>query len=126
MNKQIITNKQNIMNKQGGCKMYNTEKDGLSRTTIVTLIVLVIIFLAVTINVVYADLTLTSRYDVTYEPYRVKSGDTIYGIAKEHYQSDYPIGFEEYWHEIESYNNISNPSKIHPGDIIYIPTYTKK
>jgi len=47
------------------------------------------------------------------ENYTVQSGDTLLGIAQKFGISD--------WHDLATLNNITDPTSLHPGDILKIP-----
>jgi len=50
---------------------------------------------------------------LTGETYTVQSGDTLLGIAQKFGISD--------WHEIAELNGITDPTSLHPGDVLKIP-----
>lgn len=64
-------------------------------------------------NLIYAgQMLIIPTESISYYTYVVKSGDTLSGIAKK-YSTNYKA--------LASYNGISNPNKIYPGQIIKIP-----
>jgi LysM repeat protein len=48
----------------------------------------------------------------TYNTYRVRRGDTLYGIARAHCTG---------WKTLAQYNNLPNAARIEPGQILRIP-----
>jgi nucleoid-associated protein YgaU len=60
-------------------------------------------------TVIIADQTITGNQ------YTVVKGDSLWGIALRAYQDGYQ------WVKIANENNLSNPNKIHPGNVLSIP-----
>ena len=57
-----------------------------------------------------------TQASTTQGTYTVKSGDTLYGISRQHFNGD-----DQYWDEIAALNGIKAPYNIYPGDELKVP-----
>ncbi len=89
---------------------------------ITILIYLVMILLAIGAGAISSHI---EKNEVqVYEPYNVKSGDTVWTIAEEYTSDEYDI--RKTVRAINKFNDLEN-SVIHGGDVIYVPvTYRGK
>jgi cell division protein YceG involved in septum cleavage len=80
-------------------------------------VIIVMLLLGVSIRAYYNHKTLNGKNQINYISYTVKSGDTIYNIAKDHKPEGKKLN--NYIVEIQVKNNINEVIK--PGDRILIP-----
>ena len=118
---QLSSGNERLLRMQNNGKLFNARKVYHYKTTVVKSIyaILTIITVALLIYLTASVISdIISSSQVVFEPFelKVRQGDTLWSLAKEHKPDG--ISFSEYWDWVL----LNNDADIYPGDIVMMAT----